>query len=655
MKDTNGSNNSIVNVTKDTTPTRRLSKRNKTNEGSTTTAQPVDVVLSVADKTNKNKNAVLPAIATTSAPNITAQESQSGTSSTSINKPDPDGLIATTASTTMLAEAEKAEMTGENEERVDTTAIKTVHPNKHDDEASDCGTEVSSVSTRREWLVKFGQEHESSTLRKMNPPTAASIVKTTDDKIKIPPEESRDDYRVTVSATRSGGSVPSTPPRANLQRSSTLVTKVVAGGPGLPKPSTPSTANLSSTSTHVRNRTCTPHYTVGATVGGVATTRRVVRNYSPKDLRLQRANMDVQATDEGYASVAKLSQWLASDPTSTKKKKQIRRGANVISKSRQFEKDQEHVIIVENHISRGAVTDKKKWLQNAFRHEESDDGDDVRSEVSSSIISSRYTKSEVGVGRTAPLTSSAMKTRTFTIQNNRQGETAKKHPSAQSEIITDDAASSLSVADKKDWLQNAFKKTTTVGSSSTVGMPPRSYGYSKAKTDIVQDRFELGSGSGSATRAKMRFKERSARKLLNDAGTQMTVQSSLSEDSKQENAAEKEESSILAADNNENSADAVNVSCQEDMTAVDFRAARESLVCRCIQNGQKAEVVNKVNLRKNKFEQMDTENRRKSAVHGPLKKAMWDSASPSSGRPSNVYEKKYVPNIAPKKSFEELP
>jgi hypothetical protein len=186
-------------------------------------------------------------------------------------------------------------------------------------------------------------------------------------------------------------------------------------------------------------------------------------------------------------------------------------------------------------------------------------------------------------------------------------------------------------------------------------MPPRSYGYSKAKTDIAQDRFELGSGSGSATRAKMRFKERSARKLPNDAGTLMTVQSSSSEDSKRKDAAEKEEPSILAADNNENCPDAVNGSCQEDMEAVDFRAARESLVGRCILNGQKPEVVNKVNLRKNKFEQMDIENRRKSAVHGPLTKAMWDSASPSSGRPSNVHEKKYIPNIALKKSFEELP
>jgi hypothetical protein len=39
-----------------------------------------------------------------------------------------------------------------------------------------------------------------------------------------------------------------------------------------------------------------------------------------------------------------------------------------------------------------------------------------------------------------------------------------------------------------------------------------------------------------------------------------------------------------------------------------------------------------------------------------LLKSSWDQTDPTTtGRPSNAYDKKYVQDIAPKKSFEELP
>jgi hypothetical protein len=92
----------------------------------------------------------------------------------------------------------------------------------------------------------------------------------------------------------------------------------------------------------------------------------------------------------------------------------------------------------------------------------------------------------------------------------------------------------------------------------------------------------------------------------------------------------------------------------EDKTAVDFRAARELLVNRSKNNGNAVKIINKVYLRKEKFEKIEKDIRRKSGAFGMLKSS-WGESNPSIGRPSGAYTKSYIPDIAPKKSFEELP
>lgn len=489
----------------------------------------------------------------------------------------------------------------------------TISTNTTSDTSSDCGTEVSSVSARREWLLKFGQEQKSTPFPKKSTSSNSNGV-SGNGAGKEEEEESRDDHVGKASDQKLVA--PTTPPRHNPPVYSTNTAS----------PLPPMAASSTSTAN---------------------STRRVVRNYTPKELKMHRSNKDVEATDEGYASVAKLSQWLAGDPTSTKKKKHVRRGRNVINKSRTFEKDMENMIIVENHISRGAVSDKKKWLQIAFREE--DDDDDTKSEFGS-VASSRYAKSEVAVS------SSAMKNRYLQQSSNKN-----KTLDAQSEIITDDAAASLSVKDKKDWLRNAFKKESTgtrvaSGSNSKSHVPSRTYGYPKAQTDIVHDR--LGGGGDVATRAKMRFKERSARKLLqgNSSENNTPIKPPAQEqvEPSQQVKEQPTEPEVEASADTSILGDLNSASFEEDSSSVDFRAARDTLVTRSKKNGHKVQVVNKVYLRKNKFEKMEAENRRKSGPHGLLKLS-WDVASPASGRPSNVYEKKFVSDIAPKKSFEELP
>ena len=97
------------------------------------------------------------------------------------------------------------------------------------------------------------------------------------------------------------------------------------------------------------------------------------------------------------------------------------------------------------------------------------------------------------------------------------------------------------------------------------------------------------------------------------------------------------------------------MSFEEDQTPVDFRSARSALIHRGKQNGHEMQVVNKVYIKKSKFEQLIETERKQRLGPQVLHKPSWEEADPSTGLPSSTYEKKFVPVIAPKKSFEELP
>jgi hypothetical protein len=315
-------------------------------------------------------------------------------------------------------------------------------------------------------------------------------------------------------------------------------------------------------------------------------------------------------------------------------------------KSRQFEKDLENVIIVENNISRGAVKDKQKWLQTAFREQEDDSS-------WSKVSHERYARSEIAGG-----------TSTYSFNRFRlNADSISKYGSnddVQSEIITDDAASSLSVADKKDWLKNAFASR---GEASKAPSPAK-HAFPKARTEVVVSTHGT-SRDEAASRAKLRFKERSARKLLErNAVKETTAPKPQRESLVIMQVPEKKSIEISSASTMipndayrgaESSGDSNHgSSVVEDDAPVDFRAARAALVQRGKKNGHEMQVVNKVYLRKKKYEKIEEENRRKSSVHGLLKPS-WDLVDPSKGLAKNTYEKHFISEVAPKKSFEELP
>ena len=463
-------------------------------------------------------------------------------------------------------------------------------PRPDDDDASDCGTEIS-VAARRAWLKQFEQKHQANPFRKMQ---------RRDDTRE---EDRLEQRNVTEAAAKH---LPKTPERQTS--ASTLMNRLV----------------MNTTSPHHRIKVPprTVHSAQRTSVAASAAIKPPPSFHTPS--RRQYQKEQVMATDEGYASVKELSQWLAADPTSTKKKKQVRRGRNVILKSRHFESSND-VVMVENNISKGAVKDRQKWLSNAFHK---NDEEDECGSVVSGVASRYYAKSEIAGG--------------YSNYNYNHRQRLPKPPAtnsicdAQSEIITDDAASSLSVADKKDWLKNAFAG----GKTSTMAAPSPAKKKSYAQSDVMYNRSDV------ASRAKMRFKERSARKLMSDKSP---IKTDIIKVSKER------EVTMMNTTTLEEQDDTRPPQVEEDVAPVNFRAAREALVQRSKKNGNKVDIVNKVYLRKKKFEKIGEENRRMSSAQGLSMKASWDLADPSKGLASDSFEKKMVSDIAPKKSFEDLP
>ena len=123
---------------------------------------------------------------------------------------------------------------------------------------------------------------------------------------------------------------------------------------------------------------------------------------------------DVAATDDKRVSVKTLSSWMSDDPFEQKKVRHIRTGAKVIAKSRIFEPTKTKNIAM--NIEKGSVRNKQNWLKN----------DAFKSEANNAAKRS-HPPSEV---------------RSYQMKK-------KKKESPEKEFN--------SVKDKKEWLSNAFK------------------------------------------------------------------------------------------------------------------------------------------------------------------------------------------------------
>ena len=86
---------------------------------------------------------------------------------------------------------------------------------------------------------------------------------------------------------------------------------------------------------------------------------------------------EVEATDEGNATVHKLSEWLQDDPFE-KRQRAVRKGAQVGATSRTFDPHQKIVVTRDlEQFKGGNVADRQKWLRAAFKQ-----GEDSAEELS---------------------------------------------------------------------------------------------------------------------------------------------------------------------------------------------------------------------------------------------------------------------------------
>ena len=334
---------------------------------------------------------------------------------------------------------------------------------------------------------------------------------------------------------------------------------------------------------------------------------------------------DVQATNEGYASVAKLSKWLADDPTSTKKVKQLRRGANIIAKSRKFDKVLANAEI-EHVIPRNCVTRSKILLQHALSNDDGDHVDQFLDANSGEVVTTQPTKS---------MTPDWMKL----------GTTA-----------------SLSVSEKKKWLSNAFQNGSSTNAEVNDSFKYTPVKAGKARTEIISSssrRSDLGN------LAKEKWRQRTPTKIpapcvppseperaqpMNEISLQMNRQN---------------ESRPVITSHNDVTKCIVNDNNHSDNNVVDFHLARDMLVQRSKANGNDVDVMTAFQRRKARFQQLEKEalqRRQSSAVNGSnssaLYKAAWENTNGSTGTgviPTNGYVKTFKEDIAPKKSFHDLP
>jgi hypothetical protein len=553
-----------------------------------------------------------------------------------------------------------------------------------EDTGSDCATEVSSVAMLRGWLDDFGKQSKTHYVKNTAPRVNKSLAPTT----PLPPhhhaplaiKRNMAESKKQVAPSTNGAKPlelaalekPFTPP---VNKSAVAATPLPYQAPSPSKIKREQRDSLDSSSSAGKppelplerptrprvNRSVTSQPPTPLPYNSASVIKRMmvdsknkaagagnagggggvsIRNKGMTPIRMKPTydKTEVQATDAKRTSVAKLSAWLADDPTTTKKVKQIRRGANVIAKSRKFDKGLANVIVQENNIRSGSVASKKQWLEIASSTEgDSNNNDDDFSLSNASAF-------------------------------NKNSWLDGQRMSAEGAI--QDTASAISVSDKKAWLNNAFKKADGTKTDVVTSQEERDDLSSRAKY-MWRNRAPSNRSPVRRTPMKQTLRTPANRSPSKEAPKERTIfrpQTEVKPDARRKSIiafptekATKERS--IFRPQTEVKTDArreittafptLQISEQNE-SPVNFHSARDKLVQRSKTNGKGVEVLSKVKIRKAKFERLQKDSRRMSAPLGLLK-ASWSDEGDAEVKASNTYVKRYVEDIAPQKSFEELP
>jgi hypothetical protein len=508
---------------------------------------------------------------------------------------------------------------------------------------SECGTEISSVALLRGWLDDFGKlqkKHYSKTAVVGKAPADVELEKPIRPKVRAP-------------ALSMPTPLPKSAASALAKRMAPQTTKSITG-------STKSTAG--STKSSIADTTTT-----------TVTTLRKHTAQKTMQLKPKFEASQVQATDEGYASVAKLSAWLADDPTRPKKVKQIRRGANVIAKSLTFDKGLANVIVTQNNLKTGHVLEIKKRIF-LERSKAVDDGDlglatPSQDFASAARTSVRATDKKGGTNNTSANFVVAAVERTscripkkaqtdfVTAQDDRDALTSRAKDLWRSKMRScGPAYPNLPItASKPDIVpavhaipsRNALsrKEFTTVTMTKTT---PRLVTLTPTPTKTTGGPTENGSNpvngnpkpSGSPDEHAPLFesskREEKRREPVVAEPADNKIPVDISPPVKEEEAANDEDKMAPL---------------ETDQPPVGFHDARQLLVDR-----SKANVPSKVQTKKAKFERLQQLNDKKRlSAHGLLKPSWRADVDKNNSGPSNSYIKKYVDDIPQKKSLAELP
>lgn len=493
---------------------------------------------------------------------------------------------------------------------------RTSIESKPDTASSDCGTDSSSVAHLRGILNDFGKKNQQHYVKNVATPSKEELEKPIRPKVR-------------PNLSVPNGPTPLPPAAANA-----LVKRIMA--PEQPR------NNAASASTVFRAR---------------PTPVRICIKAAPVE--------NVQATNEGYASVAKLSKWLADDPTSTKKVKQLRRGANIIAKSRKFDKVLANMV-VEEFIPRDCVSRRKTLLQKAM-------SDDISEDESSTVRSAKSTdkKDWMKLGETSDVTSVSEKKKWLSsaFQSSTVSVTKPVAGKARTEVLSSSDNDFGNLA-KEKWRKRSPAKALAAvanprGGSVIVaadslrsGAPMEVKNPEATLAMSLQRKVDLSDGPKESIPA-----------CKNDGAPEVRAFNAAAKNSKIEDLMVDERKSSDSS----NSCSASNKVCIEatsslsiekipasslhgeqnctaeegTSTPVDFRGARELLVQRSKANGNDVEVFSAVKRRTAKFETLEKESRRKSTALGMLKPG-WEGTKEG-------YIKTFRQDIVPKKGFGELP
>jgi hypothetical protein len=346
---------------------------------------------------------------------------------------------------------------------------------------------------------------------------------------------------------------------------------------------------------------------------------------------------EVEATNEGYASVEKLCKWLADDPTNTNKKSQpLRRGANVLAKSRAFDKGLVHTIAAEHKIKQGSVSHHKKQLETRVH---------VAATTNSSSINIGSRRETVGGMRPerktwAPVVPVAPKPAVATSETVTRSDEVDTHAEASKQQWRDRVQQAKMQPSKilqQSKMQQLKPKTQQPQPKDTGTLAMKVAAAAddeEEEEDVDDDRSEVGSSvTVVAAKPQPPGSNSSSSQLLESILT----------DHENDN-----EASMFIDTPSECSQATVEASMpptSSSKCSLDFRQVREIAVKRSESNGSAEEVVQ---LRKKKFEQIQKDLRRKTGTYGLLK-ASWE------GEEGGNYVKKYVSDIPPKRALHELP